>query len=105
LQSVGFEFIAVHIYASFWSSNLASLRLSIGIVKDVQVRRQKLSSAEEAKLLGELIFEDVLRGQRKHRYSKNKMDFSFNRICDMHPVGGRVEGGLVVSVVSPLADE
>ena len=23
----------------------------------------------------------------------------------MHPVGGRVEGGLIVSVVSPLADE
>ena len=62
-------------------------------------------SAEEAKLLGELIFEDVLRGQRKHRYSKNKMDFSFARICDMHPIGGRVEGGLIVSVVSPLADE
>ena len=43
---------------------------------------------------GKLIFEDVLKGQRKHRYSKNKMDFAFNRICDMHPVGGRVEDGL-----------
>lgn len=70
-----------------------------------EIKGVDLSSAEEAKLLGELIFEDVLKGQRKHRYSKNKMDFSFNRICDMHPVGGRVEGGLVVSVVSPLADE
>jgi len=64
-----------------------------------------ISGAEEAHLLGELIFEDVLKGQRKHRYSKNKMDFTFNRICDMHPVGGRLEGGLIVSVVSPLADE
>ena len=64
-----------------------------------------ISGAEEAQLLGELIFEDVLKGQRKHRYSKNKMDFTFNQICDMHPVGGRVEGGLIVSIVSPLADE
>jgi len=56
-------------------------------------------------LLGELIFDDVLKGQRKHRYSVNKMDFSFARVCDGHPVGGRLEGGLVVSVVSPLADD
>ena len=64
-----------------------------------------IGGAEEAQLLGEFIFEDVLKGLRKHRYSKNKMDFTFNRICDMHPVGGRVEGGLIVSVISPLADE
>jgi hypothetical protein len=69
-------------------------------IKDVE-----LTGPEEAALLGDLIFEDVLRGQRKHRYAKNKVDFTFNRICDMHPVGGRVEGGLIVSVISPLADE
>ncbi len=70
-----------------------------------EVKNVDISGPEEAQLLGELIFEDVLKGQRKHRYSKNKMDFTFNRICDMHPVGGRVEGGLIVSVFSPLADE
>jgi len=70
-----------------------------------EIKGVEISSAEEAKLLGELIFDDVLRGQRKHRYTKNKMDFSFTRICDMHPVGGRVESGLIVSVLSPLADE
>jgi hypothetical protein len=70
-----------------------------------EIKAVDLGSAEEAKLLGELIFEDVLKGQRKHRYSLNKMDFSFTRICDMHPVGGRIEGGLIVSVISPLADE
>ena len=70
-----------------------------------EVKNVDISGPEEAQLLGELIFEDVLKGQRKHRYSKNKMDFTFNRICDMHPVGGRVEGGLIVSLISPLADE
>ncbi|MBL6967423.1 MAG: BREX system P-loop protein BrxC [Desulfobacteraceae bacterium] len=70
-----------------------------------EIKAVELSSPEEAALLGELIFEDVLRGQRKHRYAKNKMDFSFARICDIHPVGGRVEGGPIVSVISPMADE
>jgi hypothetical protein len=70
-----------------------------------EIKGVDISDAEQAKLLGELIFEDVLRGQRKHRYPPNKMDFTFARICDMHPVGGRVEGDLVVSVISPLADE
>ncbi|EFK05749.1 conserved hypothetical protein, partial [delta proteobacterium NaphS2] len=70
-----------------------------------EVKNVDISSAEEAKVLGELIFEDVLKGQHKHRYSRNKMDFAFNRVCDMHPVGGRVEDGLIVSVISPLADE
>jgi hypothetical protein len=64
-----------------------------------------LGPAEESKLLGELIFEDILKGQRKHRYLQNKMDFNFSRICDMHPIGGHLEGELIVSVVSPLADE
>ena len=70
-----------------------------------EIKNVDISGAEEARILGELIFEDVLKGQRKHRYSRNKMDFTFNRICDMHPVGGRVEGALIVSVISPLADE
>ena len=65
----------------------------------------ELSSAEEAKLLGDLVFDDVLKGQRKHRFSANKMDFSFNRICDEHPVGNRTEGGLIVSIMTPLADD
>lgn len=70
-----------------------------------EIKSVELSSSEEAKLLGDLIFEDILKGVRKHRYSKNKMDFSFTRMCDMYPVGSQVEGGLVVSVVSPLSDD
>ena len=69
-------------------------------IKDVD-----LSSGEEAKMLGELVFEDVLKGHRKHRFAANKMDFIFNRVCDMHPVGSRVEGGLIVSIITPLADD
>jgi hypothetical protein len=70
-----------------------------------EIKSVDLSSGEEAKLLGELIFDDVLKGNRKHRYAVNGKDFPFNCLCDLHPVGRRAENGLVVSVVSPLADD
>ena len=70
-----------------------------------EIKNIELGSAEEAKLVGELVFDEVLKGQRKHRFSVNKMDFSFNRICDGHAVGNRIEGGLVVSIITPLDDD
>ncbi|MCX7392544.1 MAG: BREX system P-loop protein BrxC [Planctomycetales bacterium] len=70
-----------------------------------EIKQIDLSSGEEAKLQGEIIFEDVLKGQRKHRFSANKMDFDFNRRCDQFPVGNQREGALLVSVITPLADE
>jgi len=70
-----------------------------------EIKSVDLSSGEEAKLLGELIFDDVLKGNRKHRYAVNGKDFPFNCLCDLHPVGRRVENGLVISVVSPMGDD
>ena len=52
-----------------------------------EIKNVELSSGEEAKLLGELIFDEVLKGQRKHRFTANRMDFPFNRRCDGFPVG------------------
>ena len=70
-----------------------------------EIKNVELGSAEEAQLVGELVFDDVLKGHRKHRFSANKMDFSLNRICDAHPVGNRTEGALIVSIMTPLADD
>ncbi len=70
-----------------------------------EIKQVDLANGEEAKLQGEIIFEDVLKGQRKHRFSANKMDFDFNRRCDQFPVGNQKDGALLVSVVSPLADD
>ena len=70
-----------------------------------EIKLVDLSGGEEAKLLGELIFDDVLKGNRKHRYAVNGKDFPFNSLCDLHPVGRRTENALTVSVVSPLADD
>ncbi len=70
-----------------------------------EIKAVDLLSGEEAKLVGEIIFEDVLKGQRKHRYSANKMDFDFNRRCDQFPIGNQKDGALLVSVITPLADD
>ncbi len=70
-----------------------------------EIKAVELGSGEEARLLGELIFHDVLKDQRKYRYPANKMDFTFNRACDLHPVGNRADGALLVSAVTPLNDD
>ena len=70
-----------------------------------EIKLVDLGSGEEARLLGELIFDDVLKGTRKHRYAVNGKDFPFNPLCDLHPVGRRVENALTVSVITPLADD
>jgi hypothetical protein len=68
-------------------------------IKDVD-----LNAGEETKLLGELIFDEVLSALRKYRYPINQKDFGVARLCDMHPYGQRNEGDLVVSVITPLAE-
>jgi hypothetical protein len=70
-----------------------------------EIKQVDLTNGEEAKLQGEIIFEDVLKGQRKHRFSANKMDFDFNRRCDQFPIGNQRDGALLVSVITPLADD
>jgi hypothetical protein len=70
-----------------------------------EIKQVDLSSGDEAKLIGDIIFDDVLKGQRKHRFSANKMDFDFNRRCDQFPFGNQKDGALLVSVITPLADD
>ena len=70
-----------------------------------EIKQVDLSSGEEAKLRGEIIFEDVLKGQRKHKFSGNSKLFEVNRRCDGFPIGNQKDGALVVSVITPLADE
>lgn len=69
-------------------------------IKDVD-----LGSGEETKLLGDIIFDEVLGSLRKYRYPENNKDFGVSRLIDLHPYGSRSEGDLVVSVVTALSDE
>lgn len=70
-----------------------------------EIKQVDLSSGEEAKLQGEIIFEDVLRGQRRHKFTGNQMLFDFNRRCDGFPIGSQKDGALLVAVITPLADD
>lgn len=70
-----------------------------------QIKHQALDSGAEAKFLGKLIYEEVLKDQRKHRYTANGKDFTFNRICDGHPYGNRAENAIVVHAITPLNDD
>ena len=70
-----------------------------------EIKAVEIIGGEDVKLLGEIIFNDVLKEQRKYRYPANKMDFPFNRMCDGYLTGNRSDGALQVLVVSPLNDE
>ena len=70
-----------------------------------EIKQVDLSDGEEARLQGEILFEDVLKGQRKHKFSGNRRVFDFNRRCDGFPIGHQKDGALLVSVVTPLADD
>ena len=70
-----------------------------------EIKKEIVSSSEEAKVLGEIIFNDVLKEQKKHRYSATKKDIPFNRVCDDHPVGRKTDGAMIFSVISPRSDD
>ena len=70
-----------------------------------EIKQVDLSSGEEAQLQGEILFEDVLKGQRKHKFGGNHTVFDFNRRCDGFPIGNQKDGALLVSILTPLADD
>lgn len=69
-----------------------------------EIKNVDISESEETKLLSELIFEDVLKGDNKYRYQPNKTDYGFNRFCDGQ-AHGRVDQELVVEVITPLNED
>jgi hypothetical protein len=69
-----------------------------------EIKQIDLSSNEEAKVLGDILFDDILKGVKKYRYPANKRDFDFNRMCDGYPIGNRIDKALGLQVFTPLAD-
>ena len=70
-----------------------------------EIKSQDYSSTDLHRLLGEVIFEDVLKDLRKYRYPINNKDFDLIRLVDLTPYGNRSEGGLTVSIITPLAPD
>lgn len=70
-----------------------------------EIKAIDLSAAEEAKALGQFLFENVLGGMRKFRFTDNGNDFALNLTCDLHPHGNRSDGGLNLLIITPLIDD
>ena len=70
-----------------------------------EIKNVDLDSGQEARFIGELVYDDLLKGERKHRYIGNKKDFPYTRLCDLHPIGNKSDKDLLISVITPMADD
>jgi len=70
-----------------------------------EIKNVAIPSAAESQLLGEIIFDDILKGKTKHRYIPYKNDYPFNRICDDRISGKELKDELGLEIISPLHDE
>lgn len=69
-----------------------------------EIKAVELNAAEEINILAEILFDDLLKGKKLHKYAQNR-DYGFNRICDAHPYGSRGEQDLTVEFLTPLSDQ
>jgi len=70
-----------------------------------EIKNVDIGSSEQTKQLGELIFEEVYKGDNKFRYQLNKRDYGFNRICDGQVFGTNAGHDLTIEVITPLNDD
>ena len=70
-----------------------------------EIKNVELGFSDESRALNKIIFEDVYRDEKKHRYAKTGKDFDVLRMCDLQVFAGRVEKGLTWSIISPFHDE
>ncbi len=70
-----------------------------------EIKSTELVPGEEAQVIGEVLFSDILKDKNKHRFQANQRDYAFQRICDGKVFGGRGEFDLAVEVVTPVNDE
>lgn len=70
-----------------------------------EIKNVELGFGDESRELSKIVFEDIYRDDRKHRYAKTGKDFELTRLCDMNPHSGRVDKGLIISILSPFYDQ
>jgi hypothetical protein len=70
-----------------------------------EIKNVELEFGAESRLLGSIIFDDINKQNKKHRYTKTGKDFEYNRLCDRHSVGGHIEKGLTISVIAPFYED
>ena len=69
-----------------------------------EIKAVEIASADETRVLSELIFDDLLKGKNKHRYTEYHRDYPFHRICDSHLFGSKGQADLCLEIITPLAD-
>lgn len=67
-----------------------------------QIKNIDLTPQEEIRQLSELVYDDLLKAEGKHKYSKNKKDFGYNRFLDGSPHSSKLDNELTVEILSPL---
>jgi len=70
-----------------------------------EIKNVTIPPASESHLLGEIIFDDIMKGKTKHRYTPYKNDYPFNRICDDRIWSKELKDELGLEIISPLHDE
>ncbi len=70
-----------------------------------EIKNVDIAGSEQTKQLAELIFEDVYKSDNKFRYSVNKRDYAYNRICDGQFYGSNAGHDLTIEVITPLNDD
>ncbi|PIP38566.1 MAG: ATPase, partial [Desulfobacterales bacterium CG23_combo_of_CG06-09_8_20_14_all_51_8] len=70
-----------------------------------EIKNVEISASLETELLSEIIFEDILKGKTRHRYTDYNRDYAFNRICDGRFRGKELADELGLEIISPLHDE
>ena len=70
-----------------------------------EIKSMAVSDTEELKLMSELIFEEIFKGQNKFKYTPYKRDYGFSRILDSHPYGSKVDHEIGVEIITPLNTE
>jgi hypothetical protein len=70
-----------------------------------EIKNVDIGGSEQTKQIGELIFEEVYKGDIKFRYQINKRDYGFNRLCDGQVFGSNAGHDLTIEVITPLNDD
>lgn len=70
-----------------------------------EIKNVDITGSEEVKLLAEVVYAEILKDQKQHRYKPNKRDYPFNRLLDGHPYGAKLDQEIGVEVITPMSDE
>lgn len=70
-----------------------------------EIKNVEISSSDETKLISEIIFDEILKGKYKHKYTEFKRDYSFNRICDSQIYKSSSESDITVEMLTPFSDQ